>query len=260
MGKTVTVGKYEDPNDKYPEFVEGQKYLMKVLESPKEQETDNFQRTAKVKKWFWKLECIDPQQPNYIGKTNLLITQYVPSTDMRNKLTCLLMATVVHGAINENMSVDLDTVLGKPFYVTFKRGKEKDSGGHYENVVTIERAGDFASNAPIQPGTVPAPLPPGWQQFWNAQSGKFQYLNPSTGQWQWESPPVQAAPPPPMQPIAPPPVQQPPQQQPPMQQPPAPAQQPPMQQPPPPVQQPPQQQPPMQQPPANFSFPQFPKQ
>jgi hypothetical protein len=209
MGKTVTVGKWDDPNDKFPPFVEGVKYLMKAVESPKEIETDNYQKTGKEKKFMWKLECVDPQQPNYLGKTNMLFTQAVPTTDTRNKLTQLLAVTIATGMVQENTAYDLDQVIGQQIYCEFKQGKEREDGRRYENITLMERSGSFASNAPLPPGGSDTPLPPGWQKSWNAQYNKFQYLNPTTNAWQWEEPPVQQAPPPQAAPPAQPPAEAP---------------------------------------------------
>lgn len=190
MARVVTVGSSSNPNDKYPKFVDGEEYLMKVV-SYEEFTADNYDRSGKETRLKWKLECVDQQNPQYIGKTIIYFSQDNPTKDLRNKLTQLILATIVRDPLVDNQQIDVDNIIGHYVSCTFKPSVSK--GTTYENVVNLRRPGGFVDNAPVQSNQATVGtsvnLPNGWQQSVDPQTNKPMYLPPGGSSWQFDPPP-----------------------------------------------------------------------
>jgi hypothetical protein len=199
MPRVVTVGKWEDPNDKFPKFEAGTSYLMRVTKIDETKMKNKFTGQDDDKLYIH-MECCDPVHPQHIGRTNRLLTNKVPTTNMQNQLTQLMMYTVLRGRIpSKNESFDIDSLINQQVVCTFQH-TSKD-GRDYERVIQFAMAGGYASNAPVQAPPAAAqpqklPVPQGWDSHFDVASGKWLFLAPGARQWQWEPPPG-------MQPVAP---------------------------------------------------------
>lgn len=201
MARVVQVGKYDDPNDKYPPFEVGVSYLMKITKL-EDTEVAGYKDKSKKEPRLWVfLECVDPQHPHHVGRSNRLLAQAVPTTNLKNKLTQILMATILGGnVLQDGQSLDIDQIVGQHILCTFDRTpKEKDEphGEFWENVLTIQRPGGFQGNAPVPAAQPQQPQQPrglpGWQFYYNVQHSRWQVMIDPSG-WKWyEDPVVQQA-------------------------------------------------------------------